>query len=330
MYYLLPDYYEYFSCSAEKCQDNCCVGWEIQVDDATWEVYRNAPGEWGERFRHCIADEPQNRHFILQKGRCPFLTSSHQCEIILRFGEQALCDVCDEHPRFTFEYGNWMETGLGLCCEEAARLILTPKEPARFLLKQIPEKEPSLPLPECLQRLLVRRTELFSLLQNRQYPLNTRLQALLTAEGAGKLADCTELLKIVSFFMKQESLSPEWPLLLKKTQHFLQSPLPKQQALQARFENRLGDRMIEYEQLAVYFLFRYYLSSIFDHCPKEKIRLTVWFVQIIQALSLAEYDSTANCPNFSDRLRFAQLFSKEVEYNDDALEGLKKLFSRSS
>ena len=28
-----PDYYKKFNCKKEKCRHNCCVGWEIDIDD---------------------------------------------------------------------------------------------------------------------------------------------------------------------------------------------------------------------------------------------------------------------------------------------------------
>ena len=31
----IPSYYEEFSCIADKCKDNCCIGWEIDIDEET-------------------------------------------------------------------------------------------------------------------------------------------------------------------------------------------------------------------------------------------------------------------------------------------------------
>ena len=35
-----------------------------------------------------------------------------------------LCDICREHPRFYEWYGEYKDAGVGLCCEEAVRLLL--------------------------------------------------------------------------------------------------------------------------------------------------------------------------------------------------------------
>ena len=30
---VVPNYYNQFKCIAEKCHHNCCIGWEIDIDD---------------------------------------------------------------------------------------------------------------------------------------------------------------------------------------------------------------------------------------------------------------------------------------------------------
>lgn len=37
----VPDYYDEFQCIADKCSDNCCIGgWEIDIDEDTYERYQ--------------------------------------------------------------------------------------------------------------------------------------------------------------------------------------------------------------------------------------------------------------------------------------------------
>ena len=49
-----PEYYEKFSCIAGRCEDTCCAGWEIDIDDASYEYYMQVPGKFGERLRSSI------------------------------------------------------------------------------------------------------------------------------------------------------------------------------------------------------------------------------------------------------------------------------------
>ena len=38
-----PTYYKKFKCIADRCQHNCCIGWEIDIDGETPERYKNDP-----------------------------------------------------------------------------------------------------------------------------------------------------------------------------------------------------------------------------------------------------------------------------------------------
>ena len=35
-----PDYYPNFKCIASECRHNCCIGWEIDIDEDTFEYYK--------------------------------------------------------------------------------------------------------------------------------------------------------------------------------------------------------------------------------------------------------------------------------------------------
>jgi len=40
-----PKYYGSFKCIADKCQNSCCVGWEIDLDPITLDKYSSLSGE---------------------------------------------------------------------------------------------------------------------------------------------------------------------------------------------------------------------------------------------------------------------------------------------
>ena len=118
-----PDFYDAFRCLASACRHSCCVGWEIDVDGESLARYLSLPGPIGDELRRQIDPEP-TPHFRLAAGeRCPFLRADGLCRLILALGEDSLCDICAMHPRFFNEYPGRLEMGLGLCCEEAARLL---------------------------------------------------------------------------------------------------------------------------------------------------------------------------------------------------------------
>lgn len=113
-----PTYFKDFKCTAQNCKNNCCIGWEIDVDSKTLEFYKTKP-EIIEKI--AFQDTP---HFILgEYRRCPFLEKNNLCYIIKNYGEENLCQICSDHPRFRSFFDSRTEIGLGLTCEAAARLI---------------------------------------------------------------------------------------------------------------------------------------------------------------------------------------------------------------
>ncbi len=42
MLYTIPDYYKEFSCIAADCEDTCCAGWQIVIDEKSKRRYAKA------------------------------------------------------------------------------------------------------------------------------------------------------------------------------------------------------------------------------------------------------------------------------------------------
>lgn len=125
----VPSYYKQFRCIADRCTHSCCKGWEIDIDEDSLAQYKALEGPAGEKLRANISEE-ETPHFILKPGdRCPFLLESGLCELILDCGEDILCQICTDHPRFRNFWTDRIEVGLGMACEEAARIILSSEEP---------------------------------------------------------------------------------------------------------------------------------------------------------------------------------------------------------
>ena len=120
-----PRYYQQFSCIADRCQHTCCAGWEIDIDEKTAKKYATIQHPYGAVIRDSIEVSDGVPHFCLKDGeRCPHLDDTGLCRIIREMGEDALCEICREHPRFYHITPDGMEVGLGMACEEACRLIL--------------------------------------------------------------------------------------------------------------------------------------------------------------------------------------------------------------
>lgn len=202
MEYIYPDYYKQFHCIAGKCPDTCCAGWQICIDDRTLKKYLRLKGPFGNRLKNSI--DLEEKSFYRFEGKCPFLNEEKLCDICLEIGEENLCDTCARYPRHIEEFENVREVSLSVSCPEAARMILTKKEPVTFICE---EKESSREAYETFDfflytKLLQIREFLIETAQNRELSLADRM-AFIAAAGhdlqrrilAEKLYETDELLE---------------------------------------------------------------------------------------------------------------------------------------
>jgi lysine-N-methylase len=131
----VPEYYEEFSCIAGSCKDSCCAGWEIDIDDDSYAYYCTREGSFGDRLRESMYEDEEGGHRFRLKGpkRCAMLNENNLCDLYTALGEEALCEVCTEYPRFCLYYGEVEQKGLSLSCEEAGRILFSRTAPDRFV-----------------------------------------------------------------------------------------------------------------------------------------------------------------------------------------------------
>ena len=176
MRYLKPHFYDKFVCTAGDCPDTCCAGWQIMIDDASLEKYKNVQGEFGKRLHGSVNWEEEC--FCQNERRCAFLNDENLCDLYKALGPDALCDTCRLYPRHTEEFEGLRELSLSLSCPEAAKIILSCKEPVRFLEEETDEEDDFDEFDFMMfSRLEDTRDVLFSVLQDRNLPLTLRMAA---------------------------------------------------------------------------------------------------------------------------------------------------------
>ncbi len=119
-----PRYYKKFRCVADKCEHNCCIGWEIDIDSDTLKKYKKLKSGYGAVITDSLSTEDTPHFKLGDDDRCPHLDQNGLCKIIINLGEEYLCDICRQHPRF-YNYTNVAEVGIGMSCREAAKIILS-------------------------------------------------------------------------------------------------------------------------------------------------------------------------------------------------------------
>lgn len=136
---LVPDFFDDFYCKAGACKTTCCQKWEIDIDEATAERYMDIPGELGKKLKTSMGRNEDSYYFKLnEKGFCHFFREDGLCQLIMEMGEDCLCDICAEHPRFyelfEDEEGEIELGGVGLCCEKSCELLLEDTYPLGFYM----------------------------------------------------------------------------------------------------------------------------------------------------------------------------------------------------
>ncbi|WBW96201.1 flagellin lysine-N-methylase [Oceanirhabdus sp. W0125-5] len=177
----VPDYFKDFVCIASQCEDTCCAGWEVVIDDESYKKYQKVEGKFGEILRSEIVEDDEEYIFKLKGNNCPFLNESKLCDIYKEIGEDGLCYTCKQYPRYTEEFGNLREMGLSLSCPEVARIILRDNKKMKLETSENPEEVASYnDINGMLFINLLRCRKVFiDILQNREIDLNARASLLL-------------------------------------------------------------------------------------------------------------------------------------------------------
>ncbi len=306
MKYIAPDYYESFSCIAGACGHSCCIGWEIDIDEDSFQRYRTLEGPMGDTLRSRISTDGDAPHYILTEGeRCPFLQPDGLCEMILTLGEDALCQICTDHPRFRNFFSDRMELGLGLCCEAAGALILKRETPMTLSVLE-DDGEPA-PRDEEELALLSFRDMLFSILQDRSCTIDQRLEEL--AETCGGMPE-RPLSAWAADFLQLERLDPAWTVCLDalRTSDSFDHPVLHTPEWECALE-----------QAGVYFLYRHIPAALEDGDVGSKAAFAVLSVRLLRGLCAVKQQSTG-AVSLDDLVEFARMYSSEVEYSEENLQ----------
>ena len=148
MKYRVPSYFDTFRCIGGACQDTCCAGWYIAIDEATYKKYKKVkdPVMKKRLDKELVAKKgPVSSEHVakikLKNNRCAFLSSEGLCDLYTHLGEQYLSQTCQLYPRTFNQVNDTLECSLALSCPEAARRILLNPEGITFKEEERAEKQ---------------------------------------------------------------------------------------------------------------------------------------------------------------------------------------------
>lgn len=256
MEYRFPHYFNDFRCVAAECEDTCCAGWAIMIDEDTLEKYKEYQGSFGNRLRNSI--DWKEGCFLQYEKRCAFLNERNLCDIHMEAGEHMLCDTCRNYPRHKEEFEGVREGSLSLSCVEAAKIILGCEEPVQFITMTDDEEDEEFEDFDFLlyTKLADAREKIIKVLQNRDIDILTRISVVLDLaqrmqdaldndeifqmddmiENFGNMDSllefqreaeeqvlgeneyCSSMRKIYRIFNKLEVLKSDWPEYVKKAE----------------------------------------------------------------------------------------------------------------
>jgi len=295
-----PCYYKKFTCVADRCRHSCCIGWEIDVDEDTLERYRALPADCGKEILQSI-DTEDCPHFRLTKGeRCPHLDGRGLCKIILSLGEDFLCDICREHPRFYHVTSRAMEVGIGMSCEEASRLILT--EEAYWDFCEIGDVDGENDLSEFDACAL--RHAIYACLSETALPYGERLKRLRKEYGVtpSRYSDSA------------------WRELLSSLEYLDGEHRALFGCYSSAAKVSCGQE-IWLERALAYFIFRH----CSDACDKESFRASLGLALFFERLFASMIETQGEC-TLSDAVILARILSEELEYSEENTEAIKSFF----
>lgn len=302
------------------------------MDEESFQRYQRLSGPFGETLRSSIFTEPDgSHHYILTSdGRCPHLRPDGLCSLILELGEESLCEICANHPRFFQRFGDVEEQGVGIACEEAARLLFTDPNPLTLVEEGHDEGTPF--EEEALYRLLLDwRAECLAAAADGELSIYERLGEVLSL---GKQADNAlwgaqwdtvppevvpgHALLWLDHLTELESVDEEWTGALEDAFAAAEYPeLLEEFALDA--ETR------QYDRLLTYYLFRFALESVWDANAKRWADFIVFAVLTVELLDFGRWLKNGCRFSSQDRQDIARIFAKEFEYDSELAEKLDGL-----
>lgn len=327
----VPEYFKNFHCIANKCTDCCCIGWKIDIDDETANNYKQVSGKFGEKLRNNINFD-KTKSFILDKHeRCPFLNNKNLCEIFITLGENSLCKICTEHPRFYEWFDGIKEGGIGLCCEEAARIILSQNEEFKTYEIEIPFESADKYDYDFYLYLYEARNKIIAYLDNTALPLHLRIRNVLwyannlqynIDNNIFDIVDITnvdvnlksDLQPIIEFFLDLEPFDINWISYLRNCIDVYNNYSYKM----AEFEDAHPEISRYLQNISIYFIWRYFLKGVFDADVLSKVKLMIVSVAVIKFLFFCKWVESGDLL-FDDCAFIAKNYSKEIEYSEDNL-----------
>ena len=282
-----PKYYKRFKCIADKCEHSCCVGWEIDIDNNTLEKYKGLKNSYSSAIMDSISTIDTPHFKLASHDRCPHLDGQGLCKIISNVGEDYLCDICREHPRF-YNYTNVAEVGIGMSCREAARIILSSSDYAE--MEEIGETDANAYAAEFDAR--EARNEIYAILNDTSLDYEARLD------------------KIRKKYSVNATNDSEWLSLLDSLEYLYEAH--KALFMNYSSQSRTNGKDEYLERAFAYFLYRHCTEAEDEYDFSARLSFCLFCERLLSSLICHERAETLD-----EVAVLASIISEEIEYSDE-------------
>ena len=224
-----------------------------------------------------------------------------------------------------------------MSCESAAEFIFKSDKPTGFETEKFDYEE------ECdedfLRILLNVRENIFDVLKNRKMNISDRVKTILNyaydvqdkinnnnvdkvpqsvdncdfSQSKKCINDIKECVKLC---LSLEIMEDSWTGVIENTLGIFDN----YDNLSGEFDLYISGREYEYENLLVYFIYRYLLKAVFDCDVLTKVRFAAVSYVLIRQLDIARWLRNGKEFSFKDRIKNCVLYSKEVEHCQDNID----------
>lgn len=305
------DFYDKFLCTADKCIDTCCQGWQI------------------------IDDEGNVLPFV--DNKCPKMNEKGLCTQVLEKGEESLCYICHMYPRHVEEYDGVREWSLSLSCPEALRMTICEEKPASYVVEENDEEEPMADDFDDFDYMLYSKLEdsrecMYGILKNQNLDIYKRMAIMLKMSyelqlcaDEGQYFDMDDIIKKyedISYIEGIESLNPydEFDehsgilLELEKLWEDWNDVLNRIPDIKSEKKKSIATPMM-LENILESMIYTYYLGAVYDYFIYAKTAFCVYTVIFTDRLASLASD-------MDDYLRIVYKYAREVEHSDENINKL--------
>lgn len=368
MEYIYPDYYKEFQCIAGRCPDTCCAGWQIYIDKKSLKKYLHKKGDFGNRLKNSIDMKEgcfyryNNRCAFLNEDNlcdiCLEMGEEHLCKTCARYPrhieeyenvrEISLSLSCPEAARIMLakEERTEFET------EERDGKEETYKEFDFFLFT----------------KLLDIRELFFAILRKRELPMANRMAGITAMAhdlqkriSAGRLYDIDEMVerfnkplfmneaekRFQPFLCREENryeliqemimvlhelevLQDNWSGALWSAEWLLYGTMTRKDYIEKRKRFLLEHPRweIQKEQVAVYFIFTYFLGAVYDGKAYSKLKMCMVHILLLEELLFAGWLQKGGALSLDEQVEIVHCYARETEHSDWNLDYMEQLMEK--